>query len=99
MARSNRILALVVVSIIFGVLAHSLRAEEQPAIVLEPVGWPKVASVSKHYLAFNIEMAEITGGISGLLMAIRSAAGLPPGRRLIWPTHACCRWRRALHLQ
>ncbi len=76
MARSNRILALVVVSIIIGVPAHSLRAEEQPEIVLEPVGWPKVASVNKHYLAFNIEMAEITGG------DFWAPYGDPLGRRL-----------------
>jgi len=31
-------------------------------VLIDPAGWPHVATVDRHYLSFNIEMAEVTGG-------------------------------------
>lgn len=31
-------------------------------VLIDPARWPHVATVDRHYLSFNIEMAEVTGG-------------------------------------
>lgn len=38
------------------------QAAKPDAPVLNPSQWPQIAEVDPHYLSFNIEMAEVTGG-------------------------------------
>lgn len=55
-------LAVALALVIFGAPAHTSRADARSELVLDPAGWPRVANVGEHYLSFNIEMAEVTGG-------------------------------------
>ena len=64
-----------VAGLAMGMTAQSTVAGDG-ALVIDPRGWARAATVGPHYLSFNIEMAEVTGG------EFWAPYGDPLGRRL-----------------
>lgn len=72
---TRRVRLVAVAALALGLSAQS-SADSDEALVLDPRGWTRVATVGPQYLSFNIEMAEVTGG------EFWAPYGDPFGRRL-----------------
>ena len=60
--RMRGILSVVFAAIAFAGSAQSAMQSAEDEVLIDPALWPLIATVDPHYLSFNIEMAEVTGG-------------------------------------